>query len=150
MAQSLSKIFVHLIFSTKDRRQSIPQDYLQELCGYLVGILRNLDSPSLAVNAVPDHVHVLFRLSRSHALAKVIEEVKKGSSKWMKTKGPVLEDFCWQAGYGAFSVSQSCVEQVMRYIKQQPRHHETRTFQEEFIELLDRHGVEYDERYVWT
>ena len=94
-------------------------------------------------------MHVLFCLSKNHALAKVIEELKKGSSKWMKTQGPGFRDFYWQAGYGAFSVSQSNVEQVHRYIESQEEHHRTRSFQEEFLAFLDRYGMEYDERFIW-
>jgi putative transposase len=149
VAQSLAKILVHLIFSTKERQAWIRPDLREELNAYLVGILRNHDSPALAVNCVEDHVHVLFSLSRNYALKAIVEQVKKGSSKWVKTKGPSLADFHWQNGYGAFSVSLSNVASVKRYIAGQEEHHRRMTFQEEFRRFLDKHGVEYDERYVW-
>ena len=149
MAQSLAKIVVHLIFSTKNRRPLILPEVREELEGYLVGILGNLDSPSLLIKSVADHVHVLFTLSRKRTLAEIVEELKKNSSKWVKTKGDGLEDFYWQSGYGAFSVSESMIEDVKRYIAGQDTHHRTVTFQEELRAFLERHGVDYDERYVW-
>ena len=94
-------------------------------------------------------MHALFMLSKNHALTKVVEEVKKGSSKWLKTRGAALRDFQWQNGYGAFSVSQSNVKRVRRYIETQGEHHRTMSFQQEFRALLDRAGIEYDDRYVW-
>ena len=116
---------------------------------YLVGILEQVESPSIRVNCVADHVHILCALSKNHALAKVVETVKKASSKWFKTKAPSLETFYWQAGYGAFSVSQSNVEEVRAYIAAQEEHHRRMTFQEEFLAFLKRHRVKYDERYIW-
>ena len=101
------------------------------------------------IGGAADHVHILFCLSKNLALAKVIEEVKKGSSKWMKTQGPKFQDFHWQAGYGAFSVSQSHVEEVRRYIELQDEHHRTRSFKDEFLAFLNRYEIEYDERFLW-
>jgi REP element-mobilizing transposase RayT len=149
MAQSLAKIIVHIAFSTKNRRPMILPDLRERMAAYLVGILKQVDSPSIETNCVADHVHVLCRLSRTRTLADVIEEVKTGSSKWAKTQGPELRDFYWQAGYGAFSVSQSNVDDVREYIRRQEEHHRRFAFQDEFRELLKRHQVEYDERYVW-
>ena len=149
MAQSLAKILVHLIFSTKNRSAVLSEDVRAELEAYMVGILRNLESPSLLAKAVADHVHVLFRLSRKQALSKVVEELKVGTSKWIKTKGDAWKAFHWQNGYGAFSVSESNAASVMKYIADQEEHHRTRTFEEEFRAFLDKHGIEYDERYVW-
>ena len=149
MAQSLAKVFVHLIFSTKGRRRFIVEDIRDELNAYLVGIFRNYDSPALRVGCVEDHVHILLSLSRNYAIKKIVEEVKKGSSKWVKTQGPPFEGFYWQNGYGAFSVSPSNVEAVIEYIASQSEHHRTMTFQEEFRRFLKKHGMEFDERYVW-
>ena len=149
MPQSLSKNLIHLIYSTKDRAPSISPEIRAGLFGYKAGILKEWKSPALIIGGVEDHVHVLFCLSKNHALAKVVEELKKGSSKWMKTQGPGFRDFYWQAGYGAFSVSQSNVEQVRRYIESQEEHHRTRSFQEEFLAFLDRYEMEYDERFLW-
>ena len=149
MPQSLAKILVHIIFSTKGRTPVIAPEVRTELNAYVVGILRQLECPSILVNSVADHVHILCRLSRTLALAKAIEQVKKGSSKWIKTKAAALRNFHWQNGYGAFSVSQSSVDEVRRYIANQEEHHRRVTFEEEFRAFLDRHGVAYDERYVW-
>jgi REP element-mobilizing transposase RayT len=149
MPQSLAKNLIHLIYSTKHRTPCLAPEVRSRLFAYKAGILKEWDSPALVIGGVADHVHLLFRLSKNHALVKVIEEVKQGSSKWLKTQGNEFCDFHWQAGYGAFSVSQSNVEQVKRYIEQQEEHHRTRTFQDELRALLKRHGIEYDERYVW-
>jgi len=149
VAQSLAKVLVHLIFSTKGRRRLVHDDVREELNAYLVGILRNCDSPALRVNSVEDHAHILLSLSRNHAIKTIVEEVKRGSSKWIKTKGPRFRGFYWQNGYGAFSVSPSNVESVIRYIDGQAEHHRTISFQEEFRRFLRKHGMDYDERYVW-
>jgi putative transposase len=149
MPQSLAKNMIHLIYSTKNRTSCLSPEIRADLHGYKAGILKEWESPALLIGGVADHVHVLFCLSKNHALAKVIEEVKKGSSKWLKTQGPEFRAFHWQAGYGAFSVSQSHVDQVTRYIERQEEHHRTRSFQDEFRAFLKRYGMEYDERYVW-
>ena len=121
----------------------------EELKAYLVGTLANLDSPSIETNCTSDHVHILCSLSRNLSLAKLLEELKKSSSKWIKSKGPELQGFYWQAGYGAFSVSQSKVEPARNYIRQQEEHHRNTTFQDEFRQFLKRHDIEFDERYIW-
>ena len=149
MSQSLAKNLIHLIYSTKNRAPCFDRDVQVHLFAYQAGILNEWESPALVIGGVSDHVHALFALSKNHALAKVIEELKKGSSKWLKTQGSEFRDFHWQAGYGAFSVSQSNVDEVRRYIEQQEEHHRVRSFQEEFLAFLKRHGMEYDERYLW-
>ena len=149
MAQSLAKLLTHIIFSTKNRRPVLPAEARARLNAYFVGILRQWDSPSVIVNSVADHVHILCRLSKNHALAKVIEEIKKGTSKWLKRQDAALRDFHWQNGYGAFSVSQSNVDQVRRYIERQEAHHRTTTFEDEFRAFLAKHRIEFDERYLW-
>jgi REP element-mobilizing transposase RayT len=150
MAQTLVRILVHLIFSTKDRANLIRPDVESELHAYLAGIANNLDSRCLAVNGTADRVHMLVSQSKNLALAKLVEEVKKGSSKWIKTKGVAFRSFHWQDGYAAFSVSQSKAAAVEGYIARQKEHHRRRSFQEELILFLQRHGVKYDERYIWT
>jgi len=149
VSQSLARNLLHLIFSTKNRAPLLTAAVRPELNSYLAGILRHWDSPAIVVGSVEDHVHLLFCLSRNHALSKVVEEVKKSSSKWVKVKGPAFAEFHWQNGYGAFSVSQSNVPAVRAYVERQEEHHRKVTFQEEFRAFLKRHGVEYDERYVW-
>jgi REP element-mobilizing transposase RayT len=149
MSQSFAKNLIHLIYSTKRRTPCLPPVVLPGLFAYKAGILKHWQSPALVIGGVADHVHVLFCLSKNHALAKVVEAVKKGSSKWLKTQAPDLCDFHWQAGYGAFSVSPSSVPAVKAYIERQEEHHRTRSFQEEFRAFLKRHGIAFDERYVW-
>lgn len=149
MSQSLVKNLVHLVYSTKHREPWIPKEHREALWAYQAGIFKAMESPALIIGGVEDHVHALFALSKNQALAKVVEEVKKGSSKWMKSDGPRLKQFSWQAGYAAFSVSQSNVEAVAKYIGDQERHHRKMTFRDELRALFTRHAVEFDERYVW-
>lgn len=117
--------------------------------GYMAGILANWKSPAVIIGSVEDHVHVLFCLSKNHALCEVVEEVKRDSSKWLKAQGPEFAEFYWQNGYGAFSVSPSLEDTVRRYIANQEEHHKKMSFQDEFREFCRRHGVEFDEHYVW-
>lgn len=149
MPQSLACVLVHMIFSTKNRIPVLTPEIQTELHPYLSVVLREYDCPSLQVGGVEDHVHLLFGLSRTKTVAQVAETVKTSSSKWIKTKGWALEEFHWQAGYGAFSVSQSNATAVMRYIQNQAEHHRKVTFQEEYRKFLQRYQVAYDERYVW-
>jgi len=149
MPQSLSQLYVHLIFSTKQREPMLLSPVRKDLHAYLAAVLNNHDSPALKLGGMSDHVHVLFRLSKDLALAKIVEEVKTSSSKWLKTQGRGLANFHWQSGYGASSVSAADVELVVEYIAQQETHHRVMSFQEELRKLLDKHGIAYDERYVW-
>lgn len=150
MGQSLVKNLIHLVYSTKGHRPWIVRGCRDGLFAYQAGIFRQGESPALAIGGVEDHVHALFALSTIHPLSKIVEEVKKGSSKWMKTASSGTNDFQWQAGYGAFSVSQSNLEAVRRYIEGQEEHHRTMTFQDELRALLRRHGIAFDERYLWN
>ena len=149
MSQSLAKNLLHLVFSTKNRALWIPPTVRERLYAYQAGIFKEWDSPALAIGGVDDHVHALFVLSKNHPLKKIVEEVKKGSSKWMKREGTGNADFYWQNGYAAFSVSQSNALAVKRYIENQEEHHRKMTFQDELRILLKRHRVEFDEQYVW-
>ena len=149
MAQSLSKMLVHLIFSTKGRERIIRDDIRDELHRYSAAVLKELDSPAILINSVEDHIHILFSLSRNYAIKDIVEEVKKASSKWIKGKGRDYAGFYWQNGYGAFSVSQSAVDEVRAYILRQHEHHQRVSFQDEFRAFLRRYEIEFDERYVW-
>jgi len=151
MSQSLAKVYVHIIFSTKNRTPWLKDtDLRSELFAYMATVLKNdVDSPALIINGVEDHVHVLCRLSRKFAIMDVLKAAKTETSKWIKSKRPGLKNFAWQSGYGIFSVSQSNVEEVKRYIANQVEHHKKISFKEEFREICRRHGVEIDERYVW-
>jgi putative transposase len=147
MPQSLARVLVHLVFSTKNREPIIGRDTRPRLHEYLGGILDTLGCSPLRVGGTADHVHALFSLSRTRTIAEVVEEAKKASSKWMKHQG--TRDFWWQAGYGAFSVAQSQIAAVSRYIDHQEEHHRVHSFQEELRLLLKRYQIAYDERCVW-
>lgn len=149
MPQSLSRILIHLVFSTKSRVRVLTPGIQKELHPYIAGTLDNIECPSLQVGGVEDHVHLFFGLSRTRTIADVVETVKTSSSKWIKTKGAAFMDFHWQSGYGAFSVSQSDAETVVAYIRNQAQHHQKMTFQDEYRRLLDRYQVAFDEKYVW-
>jgi putative transposase len=150
MPQSLAKILVHAVFSTKDRRPFLRQRTLrEELHAYLGGILSHLDCQPVIVNGVEDHVHLLCALSRTCTAADMIKEAKRGSSLWLKTKESSLQDFSWQAGYGIFSIGFSQISGARDYIAGQEEHHRKISFQDEFRQLLERYQIGFDERYVW-
>lgn len=150
MAQSLAKILVHTVFSTKDRRPWLRDISLRnELHQYLGGILSHLECHSIIVGGVEDHVHLLCALSRTCEPSEMIKELKRGSSLWIKTKSVDLQDFSWQNGYGIFSIGFSQIPSVRDYITKQEEHHSRVSFQDEFRSLLKRYEIEFDERYVW-
>lgn len=149
MSQSLSSILVHLVFSTKNRERFVIPAIETQLFPVIATIFNELKSPSLAINGTSDHLHVLFSLSRTMRIADLVEEVKTSTSKWIKTKGPEFRNFHWQRGYGAFSVGQTEVARVKRYIGQQKEHHKRVTFQDEYRQFLRSSGIPFDERYVW-
>ena len=148
MPQSLAKIYVHIVFSNKNRYPFLSDPTVRkEMHAYLGGTLKELACPALVVGGAADHVHILCILSKNMAVSDLIGKVKRSSSKWVKTKN--LPKFAWQAGYGVFSVSQSNIERVRKYIQRQEEHHRKKIFQDEFREFLKAYHVEYDERYVW-
>ncbi|MCK6622618.1 MAG: IS200/IS605 family transposase [Calditrichaceae bacterium] len=149
MPQSLAKIYVHIVFSTKLRESWLTEKIQPELYAYMAGILKTWESPGIQIGGMPDHVHILSMLSKNHAACKVVEEVKKGSSKWIKTKGAEFKNFSWQNGYGIFSISPSHVDKVKTYIENQKEHHRRTIFMDEFRKLLKKYDIPYDERYVW-
>src|SRR4029077_16456136 len=149
MPQSLAKTLVHLVFSTKNREPILTDSVRGPLCAYVSGVLRDLDSHPIAINAWRDHVHVLFVLSKNHSLSQIVMEVKRATSKWIKTQGTEFAKFHWQNGYGTFSIGQSGVDEVKTYIADQAKHHQVKSFEDEFRAFLKRYQVEFDERYVW-
>ncbi|MBM4161785.1 MAG: IS200/IS605 family transposase [Ignavibacteria bacterium] len=150
MPQSLAKVLVHIVFSTKQRYPFLSDKHIRaEMHAYLGGTCNELECPVLSVGGVADHVHILCVLSRNITIAKLVGDVKRASSKWIKTKGRMLTKFAWQNGYGVFSVGQSEVERVREYIAGQEEHHRKKTFQDEYRSFLKEYGVDYDERYVW-
>ena len=149
MAQSLSNVYIHLIFSTKERRRWLTDEIRQDLHSYMATVLKNIQCPATIINSVEDHIHLLFKLHRTTTQSKVVEDIKKHSSKWLKSQSPDLALFSWQSGYGAFSVSESNLPQVSKYIERQKEHHQSHTFQDEYRAFLQRHRITYDEHYLW-
>ena len=150
MPQSLAKIYLHIVFSTWRREPFLADQRLRsEMHAYLGSVHEEYNSPTIAVGGTDDHVHVLCTLSRTHTVAKVVMETKRKSSKWVKQREDMLSMFHWQNGYGAFSVSHSNVPRVRKYIAHQEQHHRGMSFQDEYLGFLRKHGIEYDERYVW-
>ena len=149
MPQSLARLPIHLVFSTKNRERSLCDSIRNPLHAYMTTVVQHLGCHLFRVNSVADHVHMLFDLGRTVTVSKVVEDVKKSSSRWMKSHGPQFAGFAWQGGYGAFAVSESNVPAVLDYIDGQQEHHRVRTFQEEYRALLERHRVAFDERYLW-
>jgi REP element-mobilizing transposase RayT len=150
MPQSLANVLLHVVFSTKNRAPFLKSHELrEELQGYMVGTLSEIECPSLIVRTVEDHLHCLLNLSRTMSIAKLVETMKVESSACVKRQAPHLAEFYWQAGYGAFSVSQSNAGQVKVYIANQEEHHRRISYQDELRALLRRHEIEFDERYVW-
>jgi REP-associated tyrosine transposase len=138
---------LHLIFSTRGRRPLIKPDFRADLFAYLGGIVREIHATALIVNGTADHVHMLLRIRPVQSAAEIVRVVKANSSKWVRAKWS--SDFTWQTGYGVFSVSESNVAAVKRYIAEQEEHHKKHSFQEEFLAFLKKNHVEYDERYIW-
>ncbi|NDW13413.1 transposase [Bacteroides sp. 214] len=149
MSQSLSQLYVHIIYHTKGDNRIYPTDK-NELCAYIAGVISKTGSIPICINGMPDHIHVLCILSKNMALAEFVRTIKTASSKWMKDLKPYYRNFEWQKGYAGFSVSQSVREATATYIKNQEEHHKQRTFQEEYIVFLKEYGIEYDEKYLWT
>ena len=149
MGQSLSQVYIHITFRTKNNQTRIDKDVSAHLHEYIAGICKALDCPALKIGGVADHIHILCRLSKKVTQAKLVEEIKKSSSRWIKTIGSKYANFYWQDGYGLFSVNPSEIEVVTNYIKNQEEHHRNKTFKEELIAFLKKYGVEYDERYLF-
>ena len=147
MGQSLHQAYAHLVFSTKDRRDLIHGEIESKLYSYLGGIARDLHSPLLAVNGMPDHLHLLIRVNKNMADTEVMKQLKGSSSKWMSDQGE--REFQWQKGYGWFSVGPKDLEVAQGYLAKQKEHHETVTFQDEFRKFLKEYAADYDEKYVW-
>lgn len=150
MPQSLAQLYIHIVFSTKYRKPFLRDEVLRKQThAYLAGACKKMESPSLIVGGVEEHVHILCRQSKNIALKDLVGELQRESSKWLKTQGPDLSEFYWQSGYGAFSISPSHLQALTEYITNQKEHHKSESFQEEFRRLCKKYGLEIDERYVW-
>ena len=149
MPQSLAQILVHLVFSTKNREPWLADEIRDELHAYIGGVVENHKGTLLKSGSVADHIHLLIAQPRTCAPAELVQEIKTGSSKWLKTKSAGNAGFHWQAGYGVFSISPSHRPALEKYIANQAEHHRVVTFQEEYRRLLNKYGIQFDERYVW-
>ena len=150
MAHTYNNVLIHLVFSTRNRRPFLRDAVIRsEMHSYLGGISNGLGCPIIRVGGVEDHVHLLSFFSKTVSLADWVRELKKSSTVWIKDKYDSFHDFQWQLGYGAFSVSQSMSNAVEEYIRNQEKHHQSKTFQKEFRNLLKKHGIQWDERYIW-
>ncbi len=149
MSQSLSKVYVHITFSTKNRQNLIDDSIKASLFEYLGGICKGLECNPVQIGGYKNHVHILCLLSKKIAQMKLIEEVKKQSSKWIKTNGSKYSNFYWQDGYGIFSVNPSEIEVVVKYIRNQDKHHGKISFQDELKAFLNKYKVDYNEEYLW-
>jgi len=149
MPQSLSLVICQVVFSTKDRVPYLTEDVLPSVHSYLATVARESGCECYRVGGVADHVHLAVRLSRTGAIAGLVENLKTSSSKWIKTQSPRLREFTWQRGYGAFSIGYRDLDSLISYIDRQAEHHKTMTFKEEYLALLDELGMKYDLQYLW-
>lgn len=150
MAQTLTRLLIHAIFSTKNRANLIKPDIEQELFAYMGGICRNAGSPLLCAGGTANHVHLLISLAKTLSLADLMMDMKKDSSKWIKTKAAYFAEFQWQEGYGGFTIGESQVDDLKGYIARQKEHHRALTFEQEYVAFLQKYNVSYDERYLWA
>ena len=148
MSQSFVQFYTHIVFHTKNNKPLIKQEIEVELYSYLGGILKNHKSNPIQIGGTSDHIHILCTLPKTMAPADLVEEIKKSSSKWIKTKGSAYQNFYWQDGYGGFSVSNSGVESVKKYIITQKEHHKKVSTLDEYKILLDAYGIKYEEKYL--
>jgi len=148
LSHTAGNLLLHLIFSTRNRQQLITAEIRTDLFAYLGGIIREMKGTALIVNGTADHVHMLIRIRPMRAVAEIARVVKTNSSRWVREKWNT--PFAWQTGYGAFSIGESNVPAVSRYIAMQKEHHETATFQEEYVAFLEKNKIDYDERYIWS
>ena len=149
MANTYTQLYVHIVFAVKNRQSLIPKRHKAELHKYITGIITNKKQTVIQINSMPDHIHILVGMAPDIAVSKLVGSIKANSSKFINNKQWVAGKFEWQVGFGAFSYSQSHVDEVAGYIRGQEKHHERRTFQEEYLAFLKRFNVDYDERYVF-
>ena len=149
MSQSYSSLLIHIVFSTKNRENIITPDIQGELYSYVATICKANKSPLLKIGGMQDHIHILLSLSRLVAIAKLVMDIKTNSSKWLKTKDDKFTDFAWQKGYGAFTLGQSAIKQCADYIANQAEHHKTISFENEFLNFLEKYQIKYNQKYIW-
>ena len=150
MANTFSQIYIQTVFAVENRQSLITPDFKEDLYKYMTGIVKNQGQKLIAINGMPDHVHILIGLKPAMALADLVREIKADSTNYVNDQKFVRGHFNWQEGYGAFSVSKSEEQRVITYIRNQPRHHAKRSFKDEFIEFLVQNEIEYNEKYLWN
>jgi len=149
MTHTYKNHFFHIVWSTKHREPVITTDIKESLHAYMGGIVRDYEGSLLKINGMPDHVHLLLSLENLSVYNDLIRDIKSSSTKWAKKNYPSLKNFGWQEGYGSFSVSGSIINNVIKYIENQETHHQKRSFEEEYLDFLNKHGISYDPRFVF-
>lgn len=147
MSSTHASLHIHIVFGTKERIPWLTQDLIDDLHAFIGGCIRESGAHALAIGGIADHIHALVSINTSHSLADIVRDMKRESSKWMKTRKP-KDPFAWQEGYGAFSVSPTALEEVRQYILQQEEHHRERSFLDEYKRMLEKSGIEYDPKYL--
>lgn len=148
MANTYTKIYLHIVFAVQNRNSLIQPEWKDELYKYITGIIKNNGHKLIAINGTPDHLHIAIGYKPHQLIPDLLQDIKGDSSKWINKNKIIRGKFNWQAGYGAFSFSHSHLDAVIKYINNQEKHHKKKTFREEYIELLKRYDVEYDEKYI--
>lgn len=149
MANTYTQIYIHAIFTVQNRVCLICNSWKDDLYKYITGIIQNNNHKVLAINGMPDHVHILFGMAPTQSLSNLMQDIKGDSSKWINHKGFIRGRFSWQKGYGAFSYSKSQINSVIKYIVEQEIHHRKKTFIEEYQEFLSKFEVKFDEQYIF-
>lgn len=149
MAHSFNQVYIHFVFSTKHRKPLIKPEFEKQLWAYIGGIGKHNGFHIITCGGMPDHAHILLELPKTKTISQTIQKIKGVSSKWLNDHHFPLRNFAWQAGYGAFSIGHSGLKHAIRYIHNQKKHHKHKTFKDEYIDLLEKYNVKYDERYVW-
>ena len=149
MPNTYTQLYIHIVFSVKGRQAVIPKEYKTELHGYIIGIIRNKKQTLIQINSMPDHIHILVGITPDIAISDLVRDIKAHSSKFINQKRWIVGRFEWQEGFGAFSYAQSQLDDVIAYIRNQEKHHTRKTFREEYLEILKRFNVNYDEKYVF-
>lgn len=149
MANTYTQIYIHIVFAVENRISLIKDQWQEELHKYITGIIQNHKHKLIAINSMADHIHIFIGMKPIQALSDLLQDIKEYSSKWINQNKFVLGHFNWQAGYGAFSYSHSHIDSVVKYIYNQKRHHQKKTFRQEYIEFLEKFHIEYDDRYIF-
>ena len=149
MPNTYTQIYIHIVFAVKDRQNLIPKQHKAELHGYIMGIIRNKKQTLIQINSMPDHIHILVGVTPNTAISDLVRDIKANSTKFINRKQWVVGRFEWQEGFGAFSYARSQLDAIVNYIRNQEKHHSRKTFREEYLDILKRFNIPYDERYVF-